>query len=252
MKKNIMMAMALAGSLFAHEFIVKPQQVDAQVGKPVPFGVMVAHRFFVSEELEDSSYVDLSLYQDGKKGERVGLSENSSFLTLDGTVTPKKKGAAIIAGHRKAMPWSNTTKGWVVGTKETLKGVIETNLYEKYTKVLLVVDGDDTGYDAKVGDRLEIIPLSSPAKARPGDEIKFQILFDGKPFTTNVLAGFDGFSKGNNTYAFSGDTDENGIITIPFYRDGLWMVRVQNTIPAEDQKLFNEHNIRASYMFEIR
>ncbi len=252
MKRQLLMSMLLATSIFAHEFIVKPQQSDATVGKAIPFGVMVAHRFCISEELEKSEYVNISLWEDGKKSKEADLAENNAFLTLDGTVTPTKKGGAIIAGHREAMAWSKTTKGWAVGDKKTLKGVLETNLYEKFAKVLLVVDGDDSGFDDIIGDRLEIIPLTSPAAARPGDEIQFKVLFDGKPLTTTILAGFDGFSKGQNTYAFSGDTDENGIVTIPFYSGGLWFVRANHTIDAEDQELYNEHNIRANYMFELR
>ncbi len=252
MKNLLLAALISASSLFAHEFIVKPGQCDAQAGQKVPFNVMVAHRFMVSEEVEDSSYVDITLYQNGKKSEESELTVNESFLTLDGVVTPKKKGAALIVGHRRAMAWSKTTQGWKVGNKETLKGVIESNLYEKFAKVLLVVDGDDTGYDAVIGNRLEIVPLSSPDKARAGDEVSFKVLFDGKPLASEVKAGYDGFSRGNNTYAFAGNTDENGVITVPFDSKGLWMIRVDHTVTPEDEKKYGKHNMRAVYIFEIR
>ncbi len=250
--KQLLAVLLVSVNLYSHEFIVKPVHTDGDVNKPIPYSVMVAHRFMMSEEIEDSSYVEISLIEKGNRANGSELTANKSLLTLDGSVTPTKKGGAQIIAHRKAMPWSKTTKGWVVGNKETLKGVIESNLYEKFCKVQLVVDGDDTGYDRVVGDRLEIVPVSSPEKARIGDEIKFRILFNGKPLASTVQAGFDGFSKGANTYAFSGDTDENGVITIPFHHAGLWMVRVDHTVPAEDQKLYKKHNTRAIYMFEIR
>lgn len=241
-----------ASALFSHEFVVKPAHTDAKSGKNIPFSAMVAHRFMASEEIEDSSYVDIYLVENGKKSKEVALTENKQFLTLDGVVTPTQKGGAIISAHRRAMAWSKTTKGWKIGDRKTLKGVLETNLYEKFCKVQLSVDGDDTGFDTVLGDRLEIVPLSSPLAARPGDELSFKILFDGKPLAATVQAGFDGFSPYNNAYAFSGDTDENGVITIPMDSKGLWLVRVSHDAKPKDEKNHGKHNIRAIYVFEIR
>lgn len=255
MKRLLQVCTAVAlsvSSILAHEFVLKPVHTDAKVGSKLPLSAMVAHRFMVSEEIENIDYVDIKLVEAGKKGESISLKPNDAYLTLDGVVEPTKKGGAIISGHRKAMAWSKTTQGWKVGDKKTLKGVLESNLYEKFCKVQLTVDGDDSGFDTVLGDRLEIVPLSSPLNARPGDELSFQILFDGKPLAATVQAGYDGFSRHNNGYAFSGDTDESGIITIPMHSKGLWLVRVNHDAEPKDKKTYGKHNIRAIYIFEIR
>ncbi len=242
----------VASNIAAHEFMVKPIHTDAKVGDKIGLSAMVAHRLMVSEEVEDTNYLSISLFENGKKGSEVSLTVNNQLLTVDGVVTPTKKGGAIIAGHREAMVWSKTTTGWKVGDPKKIKGVLESSKYEKFCKVQLTVDGSDNGYDAVIGDRLEIVPLSSPNSTKPGEEISFKILFDGKPLSANVQAGFDGFSSQNNAYCFTADSDENGVITVPVYRDGLWFVRVSHDAEPKNKELYKKHNIRAIYVFEIK
>ncbi len=249
--KTVVLTLACTSTLLSHEFMVKPVHTDVSSGDNLPFSAMVAHRLMVSEEVEDTSYLDVTLFENGEKSDEVELTVNNQFLTVDGVVSPTNKGGAIIAGHRRGIIWSNTTSGWQAGDPSELSGVIESNIYEKFCKVQLTVDGSDEGYDAVIGDRLEIVPLSSPLAAEPSDEMQFKILFDGEPLVTTVQAGFDGFSKLNNAYAFSADTDQNGIITVPFYRDGTWFVRVNHEIIPEDDNGIKKHNMRAIYVFDI-
>jgi uncharacterized GH25 family protein len=252
MKQIVLIALLAACNIYAHEFIIKPNQTDGVVGQKIPFCVQVTHRYMISEEIEDSAYVDIALFEKGKKGPESKLFVNESFLTLDGTVTPAQKGAAIIPGHRRPVAWSKTTQGWQVGNRKTLKGVLESNLYEKFAKALITVDDDDTGFDAVVGDRLEIVPAASPAKCKVGDKLSFKVLFDGKPLATEVKAVYHGFSREKDNYTFTGETDKNGIAAVPITSKGLWMVRAENTVPPEDKDMYGKHNIRAVYIFEIR
>lgn len=250
--KKMLLLCGCVTMLFAHEFVIKPSHCVVDAESDVPFQVMVMHRAMVSEEIERREYTDIALFADNKKGEPVSLVENEIWQTLDGKVTLPKEGAALIVGHRRAIPWSKTTKGMEIGNKETLKGVIESSLYEKFCKVLLLVDDDNTGFDAVIGDRLELVPLTDSDDFKVGEEVAFQVLLDGKPFVGVVSAGFDGFSIGNNTFAFSGETNAQGIVQIPLGEKGLWYVRVATVVTPEDTDLYKDHNITALYVFDVR
>jgi len=227
----------------AHEFIIKPVQVSTEAGNKLPFSVLAAHVFMISEEAEPIEQVEISLIEKENKS-NVELRENPIFLTLDGAVEPKKEGTAIIAGHRKGMIWSQTTQGWKQAGKKELKGVISSGKYEKFCKTLINVGKADDGYKKVVGHKLEIVPVSNPAEAMIGKDMEFKILFDGKPFSTSVYATYDGFSTNPNTYAYFTETNEEGIAKVKITHPGVWMVRVEKEI-AEPTEDYDNHVIRA-------
>ncbi|MCK5099406.1 MAG: DUF4198 domain-containing protein, partial [Desulfobacteraceae bacterium] len=127
----VLMTCIIATSAFAHEFIIKPVQFNAEPGQKIPFSVVSAHVFMVSEEMEPAEYVGVSLIK-GNDRTSLNLQPNNMLLTLDGAVGCKKSGSAIIAGHRKGMIWTQTTKGWKQASKKGLKGVISSGKYEKF------------------------------------------------------------------------------------------------------------------------
>ncbi len=231
----------------AHEFIVKPQCWKTYAsGQTIPFSVSSCHVFMKSEEMEPMDHVSVAL--DGKK---LDLTENKSFLTLDGTVKLEKPGTAILVGHREGIIWSKTTKGFVEGVPADGAGVIFSNLYEKFCKTLLPVDGDSSGFDKVIGQQLEIVPVDDPAKVKLGDNLRVKILYNGQPLSTEVLATYDGFTDTPNSYAYYTECDDQGIATIKVTSAGLWMVRVQAKEKSKNAKL-NEHVMRSVLVFPIQ
>ena len=232
MKKLVFLSvitLALLGTALpgaAHEFIIKPVQLDVAANHTLPFSVVSAHVFMISEEMEPPDQVAVSLIKK-EAGQKVSLTPNEMLMTLDGQAKITDKGTWILSGHRKGIIWTNTTQGWKMASKKGLTGVISSGKYEKFCKTLINADGSDDGYAQVVGHRLEIVPKSDPAKAGKKDDLCFQILFDGKPYSTEVYATYDGFTLTPNTYAYFTETDENGVAKIKITRPGTWMVRVQ-------------------------
>ena len=239
-----------ASSVWAHEFIVKPNQLTVQPGQTLPVNVVSAHVFMVSEEMEPLKQVDLSLIN-GKSIKPLTLKENNAALTLEGAVAADKPGTAILAGHRKGMIWTQTTTGWQQAAKSQCKGVIQSGNYEKFCKTLISVGKEDQGYDKQVGHALEIVPLSNPAKASLGQDLEFKILFNGQPLSTEVWATYDGFSQVPNTYAYYTECDENGIARVKITQPGVWMVRTQHKIdkPGKD---YDSQVIRSVLVFGVQ
>lgn len=245
----IMAAILTTPMAFAHEFIIKPVQTKIDPGKVLPFSVISAHSFMISEEMEPIDNVEVSLY-DGDKIKSVKLHENKILMTLDGSVSPAGDKTSIIAGHRKPMIWTKTTQGWKQAGKSELTGVISSGQYEKFCKTMIFSKNSGKGYDKKVGHKLEIVPVSDPGSAVVGKEIEFLILYDGKPLSTNVYATYDGFSEQNNTYAYFTESSGEGRAMVKITHPGTWMIRVQHEL-NNATKDYDKHVMRSVLVFGV-
>ncbi len=240
-----------ASSAFAHEFIIKPVQLTTEVNNVLPFRIISAHAFMISEEMEPMNKVEANfIFKD--KSEKLTLEEDKMLMSLSGQCTPTLEGTAIIAGHRKGMIWTQTTQGWKQQSKKGLKGVIRSGKYEKFSKALVTVGKADGSFGKTIGHKLEIVPLSDPTQANVGDEIVFKTLFEGKPVSVeNVLASYDGFSLNPNTYAYFTEPYGEGLAKVKISHPGVWMVRVQHKIdkPTAD---YDSNVLRAVLVFEVK
>ncbi len=86
---------SLAG---AHEFIIKPSQLQIESGAKLPFSILATHVFMVGEEVEPVKTVKAWVIE-GDKSTPVDIKENHTLETLDGVVTFGRKGTAILVGH---------------------------------------------------------------------------------------------------------------------------------------------------------
>ncbi len=94
--------------------------------------------------------------------------------------------------------------------------------YSRFIKSLLQVgDKRDETYKRMVGLKLEITPMENPYAKKVGDQLAFQVMFDGKP-----LAGKTAFADNRNGQTQKMTTDREGKITVKLDRSGLWLVRL--------------------------
>ncbi|EKO37899.1 MAG: ABC-type Co2+ transport system, periplasmic component [Solidesulfovibrio magneticus str. Maddingley MBC34] len=239
-----------AGPALAHETVVKPGAEAAAPGKGAPFGVHSAHVFIESEELEAAPDVKAFVFEGGKLAE-VALKANEKGLTYDGQAVFAKPGTGIVYVHRLPQVWSLTPEGLKKGTKKELPGATKSNRYEKFAKGLVAVGGATAGFDALVGARLELVPLTDPAKAKVGEDLPVKVLLDGQPMPATVLATYDGFTKNPNTYAYYTETDDSGVAKVRLTHAGLWLVRTEaKAVPADGSA--DQEVLRSTLTFFVK
>ncbi|MDJ0621875.1 MAG: DUF4198 domain-containing protein [Desulfocapsaceae bacterium] len=235
--------------IMAHEFIVKPSSFTVEPGEQIEVEVLSVHAFIKSEEMEPIGQVEV--FSSAANGNRmeIPLVEEKDKLMLRGNAQLATK-AAIIAGHRKGMIWSKTTQGWKQESKKNLTGVLSSGKYEKFSKALVTTEGEEAILAEPLGHRLEIIPLENHRTIQPGDELRCQILFDGQPLATEVMATYAGFSNQPDTYAYYSKSDDTGEVAIKITEPGIWVVRVQHETDISTAD-FDKEVLRAVLLFSI-
>jgi len=246
----VVLATAAAGH--AHEFLIKPGKISA-AGDALPFTVESTHVFMQSEEMEAADTVTVSLRQ-GDKTEAITLQENEAAQRLEGEIVMADDASAYLLGHRLGQVWSQTPKGWKPGGRDVNADAQHSNKFEKFAKTLLNASPSDTAFATPAGHRLEIVPVTNPATVKVGEDLVVQVLYDGKPLATEVLATYDGFTETPSSYAYFTETyrDDNnaGLAKVRISTPGLWLVRVEHRASKSEEGI-DEHVMRAVLVFEV-
>ena len=249
----LVLTLALSSPLYAHEFVIKPNNLNPKKGDAVNSEFMAAHIFMISDEMEDPKDVEVELLQNKVKTPvAVKANPDASAKDLVGEVVYPADGTAWLLGRRLPQIWSQTTDGMKAGDKKSLKDdeVLYTEKYEKFAKLLLSASPDDKTFSQPVGHLLEIVPENNPATLKVGDELKVKVLYNGKPIVTPVFASYDGFSKRENVYAYSIEPEDADEIYVKITHPGLWVVRTAYKAPGD--KDIKAHVLRSVLEFEVK
>lgn len=105
--------------------------------------------------------------------------------------------------------------------------------YQRSAKLLVQVGHtpDDT-FSKRVGTPIEIIPLKNPYALKPGDELKFQVVFEGRPLAFALVKVWN--RKDNRTTVQNIYTEKDGTLTTRLSNTGMWMVSCVKMVPAKE------------------
>lgn len=115
--------------------------------------------------------------------------------------------------------------------------------YAKYAKTFIEVGaGGARSFGIAAGHPTELMPLSDPARLRPGDTLRVRLLFQGAPVPgAHVHAGAVPSGPGVADSAaaraaasrdVSLTSDAEGVVAVAIDRPGLWNVRNIHIVPA--------------------
>jgi len=112
-----------------------------------------------------------ALGPDGKKTDLLGNLEKDSIKAVSGekrlaynlSYTPQRRGDHILA-MTAGLQWDDESSEWL----------------QDYVKTVLHVQAED-GWSRRVGQPLEVVPLSRPYGVLVGDALSFRILYHNKP-----------------------------------------------------------------------
>jgi uncharacterized GH25 family protein len=242
-------AFSAAKPAAAHELILKSVTISAAAGAQLDFAVLSSHVFMASQELEAPEDIRAGYAVDGKRAD-VPVRPDEGSLSYVGSIKSPTDKPFYLTATRLPQIWATTPDGSKPATKKTPSASNAFKI-DKFEKTLINAAPGVAGFDAVLGDPLEIVLTSNPALAKVGDEIGIKVLASGKPVATTVNATFDGFSKEMDTYAYATQSKSDGTAVVKVTQPGLWMVRVQNSVP-EVTDLYDRHVTRAVLVFSVK
>jgi uncharacterized GH25 family protein len=244
-----LIAAFVATAAGSHELIVKPKATSVAAGSQLDFVVLSSHVFMTSQELEAHEDVRAGLAIDGKRTD-IPLRPDEASLSYLGMASAPTEMPFFLVASRLPQIWATTAKGVVRATNKT-PGASNAFKIDKFAKTLINASPGAAGFDTVLGDPLEIVLTSNPASVRVGDEISVRVLANGQPIATTVSGTYDGFSKKDDTYAYTTQSEADGSAAVKITRPGLWMVRVQNSVPEKTDN-YDRHVTRAVLVFFVR
>jgi uncharacterized GH25 family protein len=239
--------MLLVSVVTAHEFWMQPLKFIYSIGEKAKINIVVGENFMGSpidlkrERIEKLEHHRVSGFSDLKATTVEGKKDH---LELE----LKEEGTQVIA--------MQTMQTYIEMEADTFNAYLKEDgldeayaarekagnldkpgreFYARYTKLLLQVGAkkDDT-YKKPIGFPIEIIPEKNPYTVKPGESIRFKILWNKKPLfgaRVKVWNRKEGLTTLQNIY-----TEQNGTIETRISSKGSWMVSVVYMVPSNDPK----------------
>lgn len=127
----------------------------------------------------------------GKTSLLKGLASiQDGGISVVATTDVKETGALLVTARYDNGFWTTGADGEVRNvTKRSVPNAKDSLWSGKFAKL---VTGPGAPWQTVAGHDLEIVPLSDPADAKPGDSLKVRVLFQGKPLPRARVARTDG------------------------------------------------------------
>lgn len=233
----LVLALLLPVTAFPHEYFFEPKSFFVQVKQKIDLRLFVGEGLKKEEERSfeaakvrsfreyfgktgadiknnQENSMPFYSYTSGSAGNHLfALERNWSYITLESAKFEdylREDGMEYIIAERAKLGESQ---------KEGRER------YSRFIKTLLQIgEKRDKTYKEKTALKLDITPLENPYSKKSGDNLSFQVLFDGKPLVNRTA-----FADNRDVELFSKQkvtTDANGKFTVKLDRKGTWLVRL--------------------------
>lgn len=248
------LSLVLGGNIspaMAHDFWIQVNDYTPQVSEDITLTLGYGHylpprEFMAKDSLEEIFLLD-------EEGTKTGFDH---YLEVEFKAQKpfSKDTTCLIVAQRKGGFFSKTTEGSKRGkTKKDLKNVLSCSYSEKFSKAVVNVGkGGGNIFSKIVGQQIEIIPLENPGVLREGDYLSVKVLLEGKPMPSQMVYGtYMGFSTEKNAFAYTTNTDRQGIARIRILKPGVWLLVTKITEPYPEPEVCDKRSMSATLTFEV-
>nr|WP_284710703.1 DUF4198 domain-containing protein [Desulfovibrio aminophilus] len=218
--------LGVAATAWAHFGMVIPSKpMLGQGDKAVDLTISFSHPM-EGKGMDMAKPKSFAVYVDGKPQDLLGALSETKVMehkAWKANYAVKKPGVYIFAVEPQAYPEP-----------------AEDNYIIHYTKTVVAAFGDEDGWDADLGLKAEIIPLTRPFGNYAGNVFQGLVKFKGKPVAGcdvevemyNKDGKYEAPTEYMNTQVVK--TDANGVFTFACPKAGWWGFAALNT---DDQKI---------------
>ena len=160
-------------------------------------------------------------------------------------------GHALLAARYDNGFWIKTADGvYRNATRRLGPDAAESMWSVKFAKALT---GPDAPWEKVLGQILEIVPLSDPARAKPGQTLRLKILFQGKPLAGAEVERGDGVTAMAEKDIPRFVTDADGVASVPIVKAGAHLLVIDHkTSPSATPDQANADLFNATLWFSIK
>ncbi|MGQ9919836.1 MAG: DUF4198 domain-containing protein [Desulfobacca sp.] len=224
----ILLGLPLASA--AHVFWLIPAPAVSETGKPVQVEIGFGHKFPKDEELQAERLQFLKVI--GPDGKDVPVHQAAASRYA---FTPTQAGTYLVVAQMQPGFVSRTPEGMKMANKKEAPTASNCFRFDFAAKTLVTIGPTAPGFDRPGPASVEIIPLTSPAALKVGEELPVRVLFQGKPLANvEIKATHDRWQDPKEMFAVTGKTDAQGEYRLKLATPGLWLVAVYHKTPYHD------------------
>ncbi len=260
--KQVLTVAAIAGCLLGGAAVASAHDTwavmkDYTLGKPAtPELNVVSSHLFSFPAVKDLVTTEkagkiLFLLPDGSEVKAVPTGKG----TFQAAHVIKSPGTSMAVAVAPAGFSTKTTDGYKQGkSKKDVNNVLTCSYSEKFSKALFTVgNAGGNEFSRTLGHALEIVPQQDPSAMNAGDVMTIKVLFQGKPLpSTNVSGVYAGFSDDPGTFAYSTNTNKEGIAKIKLIHSGPWLLLVKQKSDYPDRTVCDARSYSAALTFNVR
>ena len=129
---------------------------------------------------------------------------------------------------------------------------------ERYTKTAktIITVGNEVSKQATepMGLLVEIVPLTHPSKAKVGEALQFRLYEAGEYLADHpvIIGRKDGLGSGQENDRLVLQSDNEGIITLPVSKPGIWYLKFIKLAPSPEDDRMDFFSRWASLTFELK
>ena len=134
------------------------------------------------------------------------------------------RGHSLVAVSYDNGYWAKTPSGSY--RNATIRSVPDAQDSLWSVKFAKAITGRGAPWGTVMGTLLEVVPLSDPAAAKPGDSLRVRVLFQGKPLANIAVERTDGVTliKEEDIPRFM--TDSDGVASVPIVGTGPHLLAI--------------------------
>ena len=175
-----------------------------------------------------------------------GLTDDGTYRFTTGVRLGRKSKRALIDGEWKFVFGPNADE--MVANAEAVK----TSQTETVADVYVSKGAPSWTPVRNTFGRLVLEPLTHPNEVFLEDEFQLKVSFDGTPMADKELTVYRrGGSYEEPKYKHAVSTDENGIVSMPFEKPGIYMIMTRHRAEAPEGSETDERGYTTSLTFEV-
>lgn len=255
---TIVVPLAVARPTAAHDLKVMVSRLVVDPGDTDTVYISHGHIIPVDAPIDAESLEDYSLKS--PSGSVVYLRKEGTSLQVN-EVPVEEKGVYQAVARRKPAIFSDVVDAKGAhhhhrGPKSSVtEGTVDhASRSHQFAKALLVSGAASDDPLPALGHELEIIPLGAPSTWRSGQDLRFEVRFQGKPLNgADVVATYLGF-KPDQAWCYATSTDGKGVALVRPTQPGTWILRArtQRPAPLERREEYDIESYTATLVLEVR